>query len=106
LIGVPGTAGFITKWYLVLGAMERGWWWLAFLIVASSVIAVIYVGRVVEVAYFQEPATKRRLTPELPMSMMAPVLVLAAAIIWFGFDTRLTAGMAAKAAELLLTVTP
>ncbi|MDH3740765.1 MAG: monovalent cation/H+ antiporter subunit D family protein, partial [Hyphomicrobiales bacterium] len=42
LIGVPGTAGFITKWYLVLGAMERGWWWLAFLIVASSVIAVIY----------------------------------------------------------------
>ena len=106
LIGVPGTAGFISKWYLVLGALERGWWWLAFLIVASSVIAVIYVGRIVEVAYFNEPADTKSVTPELPISMMAPALVLTAAIIWFGFDTRLTADMAGKAAELLLGVTP
>ncbi len=36
LIGVPGTAGFISKWVLVQGALERGWWWIAVLIVASS----------------------------------------------------------------------
>jgi multicomponent Na+:H+ antiporter subunit D len=106
MIGVTGTAGFISKWYLVVGAMERGWWWLAFLIVGSSVIAVVYIGRVVEMVYFQKPSTKTRLTPELPTSMLAPMSVLAAAIIWFGIDTRLTAGMAAKAAELLLAVTP
>jgi len=102
LIGVPGTAGFISKWYLVLGAMDHGWWWLAFLIVASSVIAIIYVGRVVEVAYFREPGNKERITPELPLSMLAPALVLAAATIWFGFDTSLTAGVAARAAAMLL----
>ena len=36
LIGVPGTAGFITKWYLIVGALERGWWWLVAAILASS----------------------------------------------------------------------
>ncbi|MGZ8154540.1 MAG: monovalent cation/H+ antiporter subunit D family protein, partial [Burkholderiales bacterium] len=35
LIGVPGTAGFVSKWYLVLAALEQGAWWLATLIVAS-----------------------------------------------------------------------
>ncbi len=29
LIGVPGTAGFVSKWYLVSAAVEQGWWWLA-----------------------------------------------------------------------------
>ena len=30
LIGVPGTAGFISKWYLILAALEKGQWWLVF----------------------------------------------------------------------------
>src|SRR5690606_23784987 len=38
LIGIPGTAGFVSKWYLVVAASELDWWWLAFLIVASSLI--------------------------------------------------------------------
>jgi len=28
LIGVPGTAGFISKWYLILAALEKDQWWL------------------------------------------------------------------------------
>src|SRR5690606_21544618 len=51
LIGIPGTAGFISKWQLVLAAMERQEWWLVFAIVASSLLAVAYVWRFVEVAY-------------------------------------------------------
>ena len=34
LIGVPGTAGFVSKWYLILAALEKGQWWLVALIVA------------------------------------------------------------------------
>ena len=26
LIGVPLTVGFVSKWYLVIGALDRGWW--------------------------------------------------------------------------------
>ena len=55
LIGMPGTAGFISKWYLVLGAIETGHWWLAAFVVASSLIAVAYVWRFVEAAYLREP---------------------------------------------------
>ncbi|NIP75459.1 MAG: monovalent cation/H+ antiporter subunit D family protein, partial [Xanthomonadales bacterium] len=55
LIGVPGTAGFVSKWFLISGAVEQGLWWLAAVIVFSSVLAMIYVGRVVEVAWFREP---------------------------------------------------
>ena len=53
LIGVPGTAGFISKWHLILAAMEKGQWWLVGAIVFSSLFAVAYVWRFVEVAYFQ-----------------------------------------------------
>ena len=58
LIGVPGTAGFVSKWYLVLAALEQGAWWLEFVIVLSSLLAVVYVWRVVEVAYFRAPAAQ------------------------------------------------
>jgi multicomponent Na+:H+ antiporter subunit D len=39
LIGVPGTAGFISKWYLITGALERGMWWVVAAVVVSSIIA-------------------------------------------------------------------
>ena len=55
LIGVPLTAGFISKWYLVLAALERGMWPVAVLVLGGSLIAVAYVWRVVEAAYFREP---------------------------------------------------
>lgn len=101
LIGVPGTAGFVSKWVLVQGAFENGWWWLALLIVLSSLIAVIYVWRAVEVLYLQDPAedTTARDPPAL---MMAPMIALAVACIWFGIDTDLTLGAAMTAAEGLL----
>ena len=55
IIGTPGTAGFISKWYLAVGAFQKGWWPLVFLILASSMLAMVYIGRVVEVAWFREP---------------------------------------------------
>ena len=55
LVGTPGTSGFVSKWYLALGALDKGWWVLVFLIVGSSLIALVYVGRVLEVAWLREP---------------------------------------------------
>lgn len=102
LIGVPGTAGFVSKWYLVAGALENGWWWMAFAIVASSLIAVLYIGRLVEIAYFREPtkAVADGATP--PAEMIAVTWVLTAATVYFGLDADLTAGIAQQAAENLL----
>ena len=102
IIGVPGTAGFISKWYLALGALEKGYWPLVFLIVASSLIAVVYIGRVVEAAYFRAPTGAAAEAREPPLSMLVPLLVLAAATLYLGIDTRATADVAATAAATLL----
>ncbi len=102
LVGVPGTAGFISKWYLAVGAYERGWWPLIFLILASSMLAVVYVGRVVEAAWFREPDEKVAKAEDPPLPMLVPMLVLAIATLYFGIDTEGTAGLARKAAEALI----
>ena len=99
LVGMPGTAGFISKWYLALGALDKGWWVLVFLIVASSLIALVYVGRVLEVAWLREPSPAIAQASDPPLSMLLPLVVLAAATIYFGFDTELTAGIAGTAAK-------
>ena len=102
LIGVPGTAGFVSKWFLIMGAVEQGQWWLAAVIVFSSLLAVIYVGRIVEIAWFREPADAAVSPRNPPVEMLAVTWVLAAATVYFGFDTRITAELAGQAAELLL----
>ncbi len=55
MIGVPLTVGFVSKWYLVIGAIEAGLWPVAVLILLSSLLALIYIWRVIEVAYFRQP---------------------------------------------------
>ncbi|MGE3247774.1 MAG: monovalent cation/H+ antiporter subunit D family protein [Beijerinckiaceae bacterium] len=102
LIGTPGTAGFISKYYLAMGALDKGWWWLVFVIVASSFIAVLYVGRMVEAVWFREPSDIARQASDPPLAMLVPIVFLTAAVIWFGFDTHLTVDTASKAAAMLL----
>jgi len=102
LVGLPGTAGFISKWYLILAAIELGWWWLAALIVVSSLITIVYVGRVVEAAYFRTPSKALAEVREAPLELLLPTWVLAGATVWFGIDTTLTAGLARQAADVLV----
>jgi multicomponent Na+:H+ antiporter subunit D len=103
LIGVPATAGFISKWYLVSAVLERDDYLLAALILVSSLLAVVYVWRVVEVAYFRQPAngsdTRIR---EAPVTLLLPTWTLAGATVYFGLFTGLPAGAAARAAAELL----
>ncbi len=103
LIGVPGTAGFISKWYLALGALGNDSWLLLVLIVASSFISAVYVGRVVEVVWFREPTARAVIgASDPPWSMLLPLIALAVAVVYFGIDTRMTAGLAGQAAEALI----
>jgi multicomponent Na+:H+ antiporter subunit D len=101
LIGVPGTAGFVSKWYLIIGAIDRGLWWLVAVIVATSLIAVAYVWRVVEAAYLRSPSDETSMK-EAPLAMLAAALAMAALCVYFGFDTSFSVGGAADAAALLL----
>jgi len=106
LIGVPGTAGFVSKWYLVLAALEAGRWWLAALVVATSLIAVAYVWRFVEAAYLSAPSPATPAAGDAPASLLVPAWVLVAACIWFGFDTSFSVEYARHAATLLIGAGP
>src|SRR5690606_39032702 len=102
LIGVPGTAGFISKWTLIVAALERGEWWLVFAIVASSLLAVAYVWRFVECAYFRDPPASLPARAEAPAGLLVPAWTAIGASIYFGLDSSLTLGSAAAAADWLM----
>jgi len=102
LIGVPGTAGFISKWYLAVGAIEAGYIWLVFLLVLSSLLALIYMGRIIEVVWFREPGPELDNVKEAPLSLLAPTVLLTAATVYFGLETSQSAGIASQAVETLL----
>jgi len=59
IIGVPLTVGFVSKWYLIQAALDEGMWFIAVLILLSSLLAVIYIWRVVEIAYFSPRLPER-----------------------------------------------
>lgn len=102
LIGIPGTAGFVSKWYLVLGAIAHGYWWLAALIVVSSLIALAYVWRFVETAYFSAPEAAAAQISEAPAAMLIPAWIMVVGCIYFGLDSGYTLEGARAAAAVLL----
>ncbi len=116
LIGVPLTAGFISKWYLVTGAIEAGRYELAVIVLVGSLLALVYVWRVIEVVYFGKSdensvaALNLRSTKgglgEAPLTMLAPMLILIVASLYFGMDANLSSRVAEAAAEWLLGANP
>ena len=65
-------------------------------------IALVYVGRVLEVVWLREPSAAIADASDPPLSMLLPLMVLAAATVYFGLDTEWTAGIASTAAKSLL----
>ena len=109
LIGVPLTVGFVSKWYLVVAALEKGWWPVAGLVLLGSLLAVVYVWRIVETAYFKAPLAPiagKEQVKEAPMAFLLPVWMLVSANVYFGLDTRLSVEVATAAAQSLFGVAP
>lgn len=106
LIGIPLTVGFISKWYLVLAAIEDGWWFVAVLIMLGSLLAIIYVWRIIEAAYFKPPLTDKETVSEAPLSFLIPIWILVISNIYFGIDTRLSIQVAQAAAQSLFGLSP
>ena len=106
LIGIPLTAGFISKWYLVSAALTAGYWPLAVLVLVSSLLALIYIWRVVEAAYFHVPAADMHRVREAPASMLIPAWLLLGANIYIGIDAGLIINIAQQGAAVLVGQMP
>jgi multicomponent Na+:H+ antiporter subunit D len=96
MIGVPPSAGFATKLFLILASLQATevFSWSAYVFVAvlllSSLLNLVYFWRVIERMYFVksegEPNSGERESKiaELPLSMLLPTLILAALCIVVG----------------------
>ena len=104
LIGIPGTAGFVSKWLLITAAMEFGaWGWaLVIVILVSSLMAVVYIWRIVEALYFQAPAEEGAVAGEAPLQLLVFAWVAAGLNLVFGLYPSLAVGLASDAATLLM----
>lgn len=83
LIGLPPTAGFFSKYYLVLGAIEAGDGVAVFALVVSSLLTAGYCFRLLERVYLRAP-TDDSPTAELPAGMLTPIAALAVAVALVG----------------------
>jgi multicomponent Na+:H+ antiporter subunit D len=103
LIGVPPTAGFASKWALVTALVERDQWPAVAAVLVSSLLALVYVGRVVGVAWFDQPVEPRPAgSPQPPVSMVAAVWLLAGLTVYLGVGASLPVRLAEAAAAALL----
>lgn len=55
MMGAPPIAGFISKWYLGLGALEAGQGWVIFVLAGSSLLNAAYFLPILHAAWFKEP---------------------------------------------------
>jgi multicomponent Na+:H+ antiporter subunit D len=53
MIGVPPMAGFVSKWYLGIGALAAGEGWVLLVLATSSVLNAAYFLPIVHVAFFR-----------------------------------------------------
>jgi multicomponent Na+:H+ antiporter subunit D len=86
MIGVPPVCGFVSKWYLVNGAMDGGRTVLWMALLVSTLLNVIYFAPIVLKAYFGKPHPDAVLEQcgEAPASMVAALCFTALVSVFLG----------------------
>jgi len=86
LAGIPLTAGFLGKFYIVAAGASAGAWALILILVTTSAIGLFYYLRIVVVLY-QQPTAGDRAHEPIPLGAPAATLALAALtviLVWLG----------------------
>ncbi|MDC3335651.1 monovalent cation/H+ antiporter subunit D family protein [Opitutales bacterium] len=78
VIGLPPLGGFISKWYLALGALDRGMSWVVVVLLVSSLLNVFYLLPVAVTAFFRDPEDDQDTgMKEAPMACVVPLAITA-----------------------------
>jgi len=83
LMGLPITAGFLGKLYILKASLDAGQTGLAVILAVNSVISAYYYLRVVRVMYFSEPSPEWRPAP-VPYAVNAVMLVTSFLTVYLG----------------------
>lgn len=86
IVGIPPTAGFVAKWYLVSGSLSAGNPFLGAVVLTGSIMAAVFCFRVVYYMFFLPPSegSWQNVSGEAPLSMAGTTLVLAVASLALG----------------------
>ena len=113
LLGFPGTAGFIGKWYILVAATATGQGLLAAVLVLASVISAGYYLPVIMAMYMQpEPSEQAHAGMRLGRLGAAVVAASVAGLLFFGvrpnrlLDIARTSGASVRAAPAVSSDAP
>jgi NADH-quinone oxidoreductase subunit N len=84
LTGIPGTAGFIGKFYVFGGVVWAGLWWLAVIGVLLSAVSAYYYLRVIVYMFFKEPEEAAAGQAPFSFGMAASLALCAGATVGIG----------------------
>jgi len=81
LSGVPPLAGFTGKWLLYQALLERGWLFILALMMFASVVAFVYLFRLIHTIFLGQLKTVHQTVKEVPLPMALAQGLLIAAIM-------------------------
>lgn len=88
LAGLPVTAGFFGKFYILMGAVGTNHLWIACLMVVTTVISYYYYFGVIRMIYFRTPSTPDRF--RIPLLPGIVIAVAAVGTLALGFMPQWT----------------
>jgi multicomponent Na+:H+ antiporter subunit D len=78
VIGLPPLGGFVSKWYIALGALDRDAIWVVGVLLVSSLLNVFYLLPVAVTAFFRTDETEENPgIQEAPMACVVPLALTA-----------------------------
>jgi multicomponent Na+:H+ antiporter subunit D len=89
MIGIPPTAGFFSKWYLLLGSVDAGNWIFVATILLSSLLTAVYFFRVLEQVYVDHSKGDNAAVNDPPASMLFPTVALGAGVLVLGLSNSI-----------------
>jgi len=83
MIGVPPTAGFLGKWFMLMGAMNTGEWVAVIVIILSTLLNAGYYLPIIVRAFFKPPGedVKAHVKGEAPMPIVMTLTATAAGTV-------------------------
>lgn len=85
LIGIPPTAGYVSKWYLATGSLQYGNAFIPIVLLLSALLTTGYLFPIISTAFFMPLPEKTRHVHPLDKRMLIPIIILTVTVITIGF---------------------
>src|SRR5436190_2817526 len=97
VVGIPLTSGFVSKWYLALGTVDRQSLSLLSVLLISSLLSAAYLGQILYKAYFEfeKDSAVQEEVREVPW-IVAPLAISATASLLLGLYPGLVLSLAGR----------